>query len=261
MTRTYNRRTILATIGAAGALTVGSGVVGGRSPPYTKYTYAQTGAEGLRVSVAWYERYNGEFLEAQNDSTETNATTVTDPHQPPFYVPETTGPILTLANVLPGDSGAVLVGLLAEQVPETLEGADLWFRPVLTGNEENGVTEPELKHGDEDDVSENGSGELADALTVQLFIDDGLVGGCDGRYGVFDSAIIDQTSLRNAFVSLESGVKLTDSCLNAGDHRCLGLAWELPAATGNVVQTDSVSFDLEFVGVGCGSENPWGGSP
>lgn len=68
MTQTYNRRTVLAGLGAVGAVALGTGAVTARRPPYTHVTYAQTETDtgGIRLSVAWYETYNGEFQEAQN---------------------------------------------------------------------------------------------------------------------------------------------------------------------------------------------------
>lgn len=257
----YNRRTVLAGLGTAGALTFGSGLITARSPPYTTYTYAQTEVENLALSVAWAETYNGEFLTATAGATEDNVTVVTDPDRPPFYVADAPGPIVSLGNVLPGDSGSVLIGLLAETVPETEAGIDVWFRPVLRANLENEVAEPELEAPGEDDTGSGTSeGELADALRVMFYVDDGLVSGCDGRYGLLDTALTETTSLREAFGALDAGVATTDDCLEAGQHRCLGFDWELPATVGNQVQTDSVSFDLEFVGVGCGTGNPWEGS-
>jgi hypothetical protein len=256
MTKTYNRRSVLAAVGAAGAIAFGAQSVRARDPPYTKYTYAQTDGEGGRLSVAWYETYNGEFQEAQNGSAEENATRVTDPAVAPYYVAEATGPIVTLGNVLPGDSGAVLVGLLAERVPEQDEGMDVWFRPVLTGNFENGVTEPERDDGDDTETGTT-AGELADFLIVRFFKDDGLIGGCDGRFWIDDTPITPAAPMASVFDSIDDGVKLTDGCLLKGERRCIGFTWELPKDTGNVVQTDGVTFDLEFVGLGCGSSNPW----
>ena len=236
----------------------GVGAVRARDPPYTKYTYAQTQSEGGRLSVAWYETYNGEFQEAQNASTEQNATTVTDPGIAPYYIAEATGPIVTLENVLPGDSGAVLIGLLAEQVPVEEEAMEVWFRPVLTGNFENGLTEPEFAASDEDDTGDGTSaGEMADALTVRFFKDDGILGGCDGNFWIDDTPITPEASMALVFESLSDGVNLTDGCLLEGQRLCLGFTWELPAAIGNHVQTDGVAFDLEFAGVSCGGGNPW----
>lgn len=264
MTQTYNRRTVLAGLGAVGVTAFGTQAVRGRSPPYTHYTYAQTDSDtgGIRLSVAWYETYNGKFQEAQNASTETNATRVTDPDQVPYYVAEANGPIVTLGNVLPGDSGSVQIGLLADRAPEL--PIEVWFRPVLRANDENGVVEPEIRDAREDDPGDGSSdGELAGATQVRFYKDDGIIGGCDGEFWLTDTPISDRGPMDAVFDDLEVGVNLTDDgCLAEGERRCFGFTWELPAGTGNHVQTDSVSFDLEFVAVECETGNPWidGGS-
>lgn len=253
MTQTYNRRTILAGLGAVGAVALGSRAVLGAQPPYTHFTYAQTDGESQRLSVSWYETYNGEFQEAQGGSSESNVTTVTDPAQEPLYVDQASGPILTLGNIMPGDAGSVVIGLLAESVPTEDAGMDVWFRPVLTSNLENGVNEPESHAaGEDDDGSGTSDGELADALEVVLYRDDGFVGGCDGKLWPTDT-VLASGSMATSFDSLAAGVNLTDGrCLAEGERRCLGFTWRLPSTTGNHVQSDSVTFDLAFEGVSCG---------
>lgn len=259
MTQTYNRRTVLASLGAVGALAVGSNALRQRRHPYSYYTYAQSDTEGVRLSVAWYETYNGEFQEATNGSTETNATVVTDPTQAPVYIAEAPGPIVTLSNVLPGDSGTVSIGLLAEQVPPSLEAVDVWFKPTLTSNAENQVTEPEARDPGEDGTGTSGwDGELAEALEVQFFADDGFIGGCDGQFWLTDTPITPEGSLGSTVELIEDGVELTgDRCLAQGERRCFGFTWHLPASVGNLVQSDSVEFDLAFVAVECNSGNPF----
>lgn len=256
MTQTYSRRSVLAGLGAVGTAAVASRSLREREPPYTHYTYAQT--DGGRLSVAWYETYDGSFQEAQNGSTETNATLVTDPARTPLYVPEATGPVVTLGNVLPGDSGAVLFGLLAESVPAAEEGMTVWFQPTITSDSEGSMTEPELDAGD----GTAGAGELADALRVQFFADDGFVGGCDGKFWLTDTPLTGVGSMPAVFDSLSGGLDLTaDRCLQEGERRCFGFTWSLPADVGNVVQTDGVGFDLSFVGLGCGADSPFSEGP
>jgi len=258
MTRTYNRRTVLAGLGAVGAVAFGSQAVRGREPPYTHFTYAQSDTEGGRLSVAWYETYNGDFQEATNGSTETNATIVTDPDLDPLYVPQATGPIVTLGNILPGDSGSVIIGLRAEALSDEQPMA-VWFRPALSGNAENGFTEPELKDPAEDETATGDqAGDLADALQVDFFNDDGIIGGCDGQFWLTDTRVGPEGSMQTVFDALSEGVLLTDDgCLGVGEGHCFGFNWALPAQTGNLVQTDSVTFDLAFRAVTCESTNPF----
>ncbi|MFB6124766.1 MAG: hypothetical protein ABEJ59_02240 [Halanaeroarchaeum sp.] len=257
MTQTYSRRSVLADLGAVGTAAVASRSLRQREPPYTHYTYAKT--DGGRLSVAWYETYNGSFQEAQNGSTETNATLVTDPTRAPLYVPEATGPVVTLGNVLPGDSGAVLFGLLAESFPTAEEGMTVWFQPTIASNSEGTITEPERADGDGPTPGGAATGgEPADALRVQLFGDDGFLGGCDGQFWLTDTPLTGVGSMPAVFDSLSGGIDLTaDRCLQEGERRCFGFTWELPADVGNVVQTDGVVFDLSFVGLGCGADSPF----
>jgi hypothetical protein len=58
---------------------------------------------------------------------------------------------------------------------------------------------------------------------------------------------------------LPDGVELVD-CLEPGANYCVGLTWDLPAETGNEIQTDSVDFSLQFVGIPCSETcNPFTG--
>jgi hypothetical protein len=234
------RRTLLAGLGAAGAVGVGATQlprVLGRSPQYAYYTYA---APDSLVRVAWYETYNGAFLEATNEHTETNASTVLDPADTPLYVPEATGPVLSIGNVLPGDSGVVVLGIEAEDGGTP---ANVRVRPILTANDENGRTEPEQRAGD----GTAASGELADAVRLAVWRDDAPTRACDGERGVSDTTIVED-SLRT--VSDRFGANGIDlGCLDPGDARCLGFAWRFDG--GNDVQGDSVTFDVVVDAVDC----------
>lgn len=270
MRPSFTRRRVLGGVAAAGFLTlgVGWGASAMRPPPYTKYTYAQTDSEtgDSRLRVAWYETYNGAFQEAQNASTETNGTRILDPASDPEYVDEAAGPVITLNNLMPGDSGKVVIGLGAQSIPEDESGMDVWVNTELLANRENGVTEPERKDPEEDDPGGGAStGELADALQSTFWLDSGPLGtfgACDGVLGLGDS-VIRTGSLLETFNALNDGVQI-GTALDEGDHVCLGFEWGLPADVGNKAQTDSVEFDVTFVGRSAGAGNPFssdGGSP
>lgn len=269
------RRRVLAGVGSLGfaAAAAGGGLPArpGRSPPYTRYTFAATGddTDDGRLRVAWYERYNGALVETQGDTTGANASTVLDPATPPTYVAEAPGPVVTVGNVLPGDSGLLAVGLLAERV-EGATDVDVWLRASLDGNCENRVTEPESKDPAETDPLGPpscpdepglGTGELAGAVRAAAWLDAGLagVGACDGALGPGETPLA-SGSLGDVLraPALADGTRLA-ACLAPGDHRCLGLSWDLPADAGNDVQGDSLSFSLEFAGVPCDSTNPFDG--
>jgi hypothetical protein len=265
------RRQLLAAAGAAG---VGTGLAGAglarataRDPPYTRYTYAAPGdTDERRLRVAWYETYTTDgtrtFVESTNSSGETDRTAVFDPASDPTYVNDP-GPVVSLPNALPGDSGVLVVGLEAQPVDTDDEGVDIWLQIATTENAENGVNEPESLAAGEDDPIGPGSGdadsgELADALDVRVWKDGGFMTGCDGAYDP-----LSETSLANDSLAAVSATgpladgELVVECLPQGSARCVGFRWELPEGMGNHIQGDSVSFDLRFHGHPCESENPY----
>lgn len=273
MTPPITRRSMLAGTGAAGALALGVRRV--RQPPaFTAYTYAQPldgedegiAEDGRRLRVSWYATYNGEVVHyagAPEDATDDDSTsTSTEGEEPtnesasmPTFVEHLDGPALGLANVLPGDAGTLLVGLEALAPEGVEEGLDVWFRPTIVADEERGLTEPEILAPGEDGTDQ---GELGGAVQVQIWHDDGLLGACDGRIGL-DETVLAAGPATMAIDVLSDG-RLVVPCLAPGERRCLGLAWDLPAATGNAVQTDALRFDLAFVARDCGEGDPFVGA-
>lgn len=251
---TYTRRQLLGGITALGAVSTGAWSIRRSSPSPTYYTYAQTtDSDDRRLRVSWHETYNGEFQEHQNQTSATNATSALDPDQPPAYIEGTSGPVITLTDVLPGDRGRLAVGLLAADIPDTDEGIDIWMRLVVRENNENGITEPEATASQESP----GSGELANLMSTTVWFDTGLagIGQCDGTLGVNESPLADG-SLVAVGEQLSDGVRIAD-CLAQGNRRCVGLKWAIGDDAGNAIQTDSVVFDLEFFGQPCDADNPW----
>lgn len=247
--RNIGRRELLATVGGVGAVALGADTIGQRAAParqYTNYTYAGTSDPESVVQVAWYEAYNGVVQETQGAAAE--ASQALAPDTEPTYVSEPTGgPRIDLGDVLPGDDGRFVVGVLVDRLPSPGErlAATLSVDGVLEA--ENGVNEPELVGGD--DASE---AELASMTTATVWLDDGQV-ACDGRQGVGDT-VLASGSLRDVLDRLRGGVSLGERCLGAGDRRCVGLEWTLPAGTSDAVQTDSVAFDLVVTATTCGEE-------
>lgn len=266
-----SRRDVLTALGAGASVATLGGVMRSSSVPYTQYTYldgttlADTTPntteqqDGINVRVAWYETYNETLLETQNGTDETNASAVLDPAQPPAFVDEATGPIVSLSNVLPDDTGRVAIGITVESLPERVDGAALWYRLSLTTDDENGINEPEGKTGD---VAADG-GELGASIDATLWEDTGVVGGIGGCNGRLDAGELPRRSgsLVTLDAALSEGVRLgSDECLTEGSTRCLGLRWELPGDVGNVVQSDSVEFDVEVVATDCAAANPFAGT-
>lgn len=275
MTREYTRRHVLAGIGTVGAgLGASAALFTGESRAYTTYTTvpadvgrasasASTGSSqqedphGLRV--AWWESYNGRVLETQGDGSETDAERVLDDGSEPTFVPEANGPIVTAGNVLPGDEGTIGIGIEAD-VPENQEVA-VWFRTELTADEENGINEPESK-APEEDPEDAGDGEIDEYTEVTVWEDAGLagIGANDGRIVPVAENELASGSLREVFdgSTLADGVDL--GCLASGGTTYVALHWELPDSVGNVVQSDSATFDLEFRAARCDAGNPFGES-
>lgn len=236
------RRKLLAAIGAGG-LAAGAGLVGasysGSRPGYTHYTLAQT--NGPLVRVAWYSLYNGALFSGSpttNDEWDFNETDE--------YVDDvatnlsSSGPVIDVPNLLPGDHGTLSIGLLAE------ERAEVWMRLNVSGS----------------------SGKLDEAVNASVWYDTGIfgIGGCDGSEDAIGASPFAEGTLAELgkVDSLAKGVLLdpgwTDnSCMAVEDRLCLGFSWSVPTSVGNEVQNDSVSFDLEFVALRCENEvdNPF----
>lgn len=253
----FTRRQLLAGIGG-GTLAAG-GIAAARpaDPTFTRYTYAAPDTDDRRLRVAWYERYNGAFLEHQNGTEAVTLTDALDPAMDPEYVVEANGPVVSLSNVVPGDSGTLVVGL--EVVDEAgAEALDVYVRAALTENAENRVNGPELAAGDDPD---SGEGELGATTEVVLWRDDVPGGSCDGQFqpmAGFGETAIAEGSMKAAFAGeLANDGELAIDCLSVGSTRCLSLSWQVPLEVGNVVQTDSIGFDVAFAGVACGGENPF----
>lgn len=249
------RRQVLAGVGALGALGAAGAGLGwtGRHHGYTNYTYAQTigDTDDSVVQVAWYETYNGQLQETQN-GTDSGVNATLDPNSEPLYVEDATGPVISLDGVMPGDRGQLMIGLAA-----TADPTNVWLRPTVSATAENGRNEPERKAGDTTD----GVGELQNAVQVRLWKDTGVldsgIGGCDGRLLGDPELTSGATALSVVGEQFSDGTLLAD-CLQPDSTTCVGLTWELPAETGNEIQTDSVEFGLEFVAIPCSEDcNPF----
>ena len=266
---TVTRRQLLAGIGTGTLL---GGLALGRQPPPFRYTYAAPAddTDDSILRVAWYETYNGHFLENQG-GTDDSINESLDPTQQPEPVAEAStvitqsGPVLGLSNVLPGDAGTLVVGLEVAQ-SEIGEPVDVWFQGTITADAENGRNEAEAAAGD----ATTAVGELDDEATVELWMDESPLGSCDGLRN-FDETLRRPLIARAPFATAfgpnstagsETGMKLYDSCLDPGTLRCVALSWELPADASNQVQGDSFVFDFAFAAGPCGGESPFtvGGS-
>ncbi|MEY7852177.1 hypothetical protein AB7C87_23585 [Natrarchaeobius sp. A-rgal3] len=244
-----SRRRLLASAGTAGiagivGMSYRPATVSGDSPPYTDTTYALTDDDGLSLRVAWHSTYNDRTVsESPHSSDGGSATESIEATEPTSelsdgfvggYDADTYGPLVSAANVLPGDSGTIAIGLFAERM-------DARVRLIPTV-----------------------SGRLSEVVDVALWYDTGLfgIGGCSGSgtapgdpalestlaefgetYGQsIDGTIADGFALRN-------GVR---SCLPEGERLCLGFGWRLDESVGNEWQGESLEFGLTFAAESCG---------
>ncbi|WP_423751717.1 hypothetical protein [Salinirarus marinus] len=287
-----SRRTLLAGLGTVGLVATGPGVVRALrgQPPYANYTYAQTTEDGPDLRVAWYETYNGEYREDSNRFTdgeklENTSDSFNESATAERFVDRTgpnqvdAPPVVDLPNVHPGDSGTLVLGLLAENAD-----ARVWLRLAAAEFRENRLTEPEIVDADTtDDVFGSdgslvtGGGELQEYVDVRLWydtgvLDTGMVVGCNG---VYDAAVESLVALPETSASPRADGTLTDlsadaalgegggldfgllddGCLPVGRERCLGLEWRVAPDVGNVIQTDSVAFTIEFGVTTCDDTN------
>ncbi|SFQ12386.1 hypothetical protein [Halolamina sp. R1-12] len=258
------RRGVLSALGGVGlAAVAGSGLAGATTPPFSRYTLAQSTEPEGSLRVAWYERYNDVLVDGTGNGTG-NATNTLDPSFEPSYVADAPGAVVSLGNVLPGDRGTLVVGLQAIDAD-----LNVWFRPRILENAENGQNEPEIVA---EGLDTNGVGELGSSTDILCWLDNSAVfGSCDGQPDPFEPRVrsdAGETAV-GAFTAVadtfDDGVRLPfdggDGCpdaLPAGGNRCVGLRWELPDDVGNIVQSDSFEFALEFIAVSCSDDsNPF----
>jgi len=263
------RRKLLGGMGL-GALGLGAGNVLARDhPAYTHYTYASPGdLDDRRLRVAWYERYNGRYQENQAGAANATLDESLDPDgltayiRDATFVTDSTGPVVAVGNVLPGDEGTLVVGLdVVEDGDVVAEPLDVWLHATVTADEENGRVGPERRDGDTTDDD----GELDDEVTVELWRDGSPLGSCNGRTE-FDEAlegpIVPRAPIREALgpttpVGSASGTRVF-SGLSPGATRCLALDWEFPVETAtNRAQGDSVSFAVTVAGVPVDAASPF----
>ncbi len=223
------RRQLLGCVGTTAIATAGvrRASVTADAPAYTSYTYAQTaGDDGPQLRVAWYSTYNGE---------PTNATSTGETGDGPLeeyvddYDVETHGPLVREMNVLPGDSGTIGIGLVAEEM-----NARVRLFPSV-------------------------SGRLSEVIDVSLWYDTGIfgIGGCAGTATVPANPDLECSLAQfgEAYGPDTEGLLLRPGlgdCLPEGERLCLGIAWWTATAISNEWQGESVEFELAVGAEQCG---------
>jgi hypothetical protein len=196
-----------------------------------------TSVPGTDLVLDWRVTYNGAVL------SETGFADVGG---------ERPAPVVQLAGLKPGDEGSLTVraSVTAPEDGQSREPVAVSVRLALTETAENGVNEPEAEAGDTTDTV----GELQDAIEARVWHDVGAAdvaaaGACNGRREP-DEPVLAEGTLAAVADELATPVDLDPdparSCFAPGDSVCLSLSWSLPPSTSNVVQTDSLAFDLAF---------------
>lgn len=225
-------------IGAFGLLGFTHTALAAGEVEYNQETLVQ-GSE-VDIRVAWKEVYNGAVLESQD--TAINRTT--------------DGPVVTIGDLMPGDSGRVAFGIVVNEETSDIDQATISLRisPGPNGFAENGRNEPEMKAGD----STPNIGELQDAVDVTVWYDAGVLntlpyGACDGDVtpteGILASgtlAEITASESLGSWTNLATNPLTGSECLQDGQFLCLGVEWSVDSSVGNIVQGDSAKFDIEF---------------
>lgn len=153
-----------------------------------------------------------------------------------------------LSDVKPGDRGSLKFCFSLVNNP-----AYLWMNGALTGESENGTTEPES-----DSPWEKNGGELATYTRASLYYT-GETSDSDDL-----DVLITEGSLLGVLTDLQHGLPLHgngdptagvvdrpmfdggDSTQERTDPTCVRLDWHVPTWVGNEIQSDSLSFDLSF---------------
>jgi hypothetical protein len=190
------------------------------------------------------------------DPTTGDRTTGEDTYDADAPEGERVRPLVSLADVKPGDFGQVVFPFALCDNP-----GYVWLNGRLVSAAENGLTASERKDPDE----QEGVVELLDEVRVALYYADGL-----GEYAEDSVDTFYVGSLRDALDVLSSGrgVPLDGSRSTSFDEieegdddpsrecfpgvdakeappfRLVGLSWYLPVDHANEIQTDSATFDL-----------------
>lgn len=109
---------------------------------------------------------------------------------------------------------------------------------------ENGQTEPESLV---DTTTGTNQGELSQTMNWKVWKDDGTGSGtaCDNIQNGTEPTLTSGHPT-NGTLALYDSVTNNGAVLAGGSTSCLGVSWELPAASGNETQTDSMTGDISF---------------
>lgn len=152
----------------------------------------------------------------------------------------TSDKFFNLTDIKPGDVGEDTISL-------HVINNDAWVCAQVSNltNLENGRTEPEAAV---DTSAGTNEGELQNALVMTIWRDDGVgsnhEGKCDNIHQDGEATLASGHPVNGVLPIYDSHTGT--GALPGGSTSCLGVAWSLPIATGNEVQTDSMTGDISF---------------
>jgi predicted ribosomally synthesized peptide with SipW-like signal peptide len=136
--------------------------------------------------------------------------------------------VLNVGPMAPGDSGSNT--WIAKNVGSIAGKLSLTVSPIT--NNDNGLTEPE---SEVDKTGGDGEGELGQYLNVVLWVD------LDGD-GVKDVGEVLYEGALNGMARTYSNVITLDKDKSVA----IILEWSIDKSVGNIIQSDSASFNIEF---------------
>lgn len=242
-----SRRNALIGLGTVGAASAGAGL--GTSAYFSdeeEFTGNMMTAGELDLAVDYVVHEDQGSAGTYTINSFTNEVNGTDPGDDLTVNGDGTTISQNLSDVKPGDHGHSYFCFTIDDNP-----AYIWACGELTDTSENGYTEPEP----EDD---NDEGELEENIEVDVTyceLDD------NGEQTSTGDTIFSGT-LREVLEQLQAGIPLDGSgdggaaaggqaafagtSGDAATNPCLCFDWELPTTVGNVIQGDSLEFDLSF---------------
>jgi predicted ribosomally synthesized peptide with SipW-like signal peptide/uncharacterized repeat protein (TIGR01451 family) len=138
-------------------------------------------------------------------------------------------------DVKPGDHGEATISIHVFD-----NDAWLWLHLADVHNDDNGLTEPEMNHPTDGDLTGGpGEGELAENMWVMIWCDDG-----DNIWE--DGEEIWHEGWMSEIIGLYECCWLGPFYVEACEDYYIGWSWRIPSFVGNVIQSDSLDFDLEF---------------
>jgi len=146
-----------------------------------------------------------------------------------------------VGSIMPGDSGVADVNV---HNAGTIAG---WLSMKLINcvNDENGLLDPEIKAGDTTpDV-----GELGSKLYLIIWFDDNNDGVMQPGWRVLPGG---EQPITEGYVDALCGIKIpidgdpTYDMLTPGMTWTIGIKWSLASDVGNIIQSDRLTFDIEF---------------